>query len=55
MLNLLDVIPEPTMNANEVIETAKSVPWIAAYVVIGVLVCGAVLVVIKQIRKSKKK
>jgi len=49
MLNLLDIAPEP------IIEPAtKSLPWISAYIAIGVLVCVAVLIVIKLIKKAKK-
>ena len=51
MLNIFDIVPEPVM---EDIEPARSMPWIAAYVVIGVLVCVAVFFIIRAIVKAKK-
>ncbi|MEX1378298.1 MAG: hypothetical protein AB1Z23_12610 [Eubacteriales bacterium] len=51
MLNFFDIVPEPGI---EGIEIAKSMPWIAAYVVVGVLVCVAVFFIIRAIVKPKK-
>jgi len=52
MFSLLDIVPEPTQN---IAETARSIPWIAAYIVIGALVCIAVFLVINKIVKMKNK
>ena len=53
MFIFLDALPEPTMKIiEETTEPARSVPWIAAYVVIGALICAAAIIVIKQLRKK---
>ena len=56
MLSIFDLAPEPRFTeAPEIIEAARSTPWIVAYAAIGLLIVIAVLVVIKLIVKSTKK
>ncbi len=56
MLNIFDIVPEPVYTeAPEIVETAKSTPWILGYVAVGVLIVVAALVVIKLIVKSSGK
>ena len=51
MLNIFDIVPEPVIEGTE---TARTLPWIAAYVVVGALVCVAVFFIIRAIVKAKK-
>ncbi len=51
MLSILDLVPEPIIE--EPGSAAVSTPWIFGYVIVGVLVVAAVLVVIKLIVKAK--
>jgi len=53
MLCILDLVPEPIIEETE--SAAISTPWILGYIVVGVLVVAAVLVVIKLIVKAKNK
>ncbi len=53
MFAVLDVVAEPIIEETE--SAMVSRPWIFGYVIVGVLVVAAVLVVIKLIVKAKDK
>ena len=53
MFAVLDLVAEPVIEEAE--SATISTPWIFGYVIVGVLVVAAVLVVIKLIVKAKDK
>lgn len=56
MLSIFDLVPDPAfIEAPEVVETARSTPWIFAYAAIGAIIVIAVLIVVKLIVKSNRK